>query len=133
MNKSTSTASHRFRSALLILGVLAGLCLSSSFRFCLPDVVRNSQRDVESPYLQAATTPLLPHALTTSRDSRTDTAAREQSRVNHPSAQMAIIPPEKFGALVVFMRRLALDSNRSLPYSCFSISRPRGRAPPRIA
>ncbi|HKC66264.1 MAG TPA: hypothetical protein VKB86_21650 [Pyrinomonadaceae bacterium] len=133
MNKSTSTASQRVYSTLLILGVLVGVCLSFSFCFCLPDVVRDTQRDVESSYLQADATSLRPHVLTTSRDARTDTAAREQNRIKQRLAHMAIIPPEKPSALAPVVRQFAPDGNRSLQYSYFFIYRPLGRAPPRIA
>lgn len=133
MNKTTSTASQRVYSALLILGVLAGLCLSLSFSFCLPDVVRDSQSDVESTHVQAAATSLRPHALTTSREARTDRATQEQNRIKQRLAHMATLPPEKFGALAVAARRFAPEVNGPFQYSYLSISRPRGRAPPRLA
>lgn len=118
------------RSAFLC--ALVGLCLSLSGSLRAPATVNAKQGDAGASFISAGTISLRAHALTSSRDARTETLASKQGRGKNSQAHLTASLPDRFGMLKPTVHRLALRSRASLTYSSLSISRPKGRAPPQI-
>ncbi|HEY0320354.1 MAG TPA: hypothetical protein VGC66_05225 [Pyrinomonadaceae bacterium] len=131
MKRAASRAGKYSQSTFLC--ALVGLCLCLSLSGSLlrmPVPVSAKDADVPSTSIGAAELSLRAHALTSSRDAGTGSAASKQSRGKNSTAHLTTALPERFGLLKAAVRRLSLRSRASLNYSSLSISRPKGRAPP---
>ena len=118
---------------LFLVGVLASLCHSSSVNLHQSALILDRHGQSELATICAEVITLRTHALTTSVTACPDGPSPTLYRFKRSASHLATLLPEKLSAWVASTRYHSFAGSTSLNYSSFSISRPQGRAPPRIA
>ena len=121
-------SSQRYRSLVINL-LLVGLLFSSSVS---PNAKTQARQTEEKPgptAIHSAKTVLRNHALTSSPGQRVAGDIFKQNRVKHSVTYTGLAQGEA-GAPAAIIRQRLVNTDRSVLYLSFRLSRPGGRAPP---
>ena len=115
---------------LLITGIVAALCLASTFTFRPASSLNSPKEGVEPFSVRAgASATQRPQALNNSLYPRAGKSSQKQSRFN-PQTHQAGLPPEALSLSNASLRRLSHANCCFLPRAALFYSKTRGRAPP---